>query len=156
MSLALHTTDNGDLSTTYGKTIAIQNWIGGKEQPARSGETFNSTNPSDTRDIVAVVPSSAAADMNEAITAAEGMRREWRNTPAPVRANIIGTFGELMAEIKDDIAYLATREMGKTLREAGGSVQEAIDTAQFFQSEGRRRCAIKSFSPTDVRKALWE
>ena len=41
-------------------------------------------------------------------------------------------------EYKDDIVRVETREIGKTLKESAGSVQEAIDTCLFFQSEGRR------------------
>jgi len=39
---------------------------------------------------------------------------------------------------KEHLSRLVTREMGKTLKEARGDVQEAIDTCHFFQSEGRR------------------
>ena len=39
---------------------------------------------------------------------------------------------------KDEIVAIETREIGKTLKESAGSVQEAIDTCLFFQSEGRR------------------
>ena len=41
-------------------------------------------------------------------------------------------------EHKDAIVALETSEIGKTLKEAAGYVQEAINTCHFFQSEGRR------------------
>ena len=41
-------------------------------------------------------------------------------------------------EHKDALVALETREIGKTLKESGGEIQEAIDTCLFFQSEGRR------------------
>jgi aldehyde dehydrogenase (NAD+) len=43
-----------------------------------------------------------------------------------------------MEREKEALSRLVTREMGKTLKEARGDVQEAIDTCYFFQSEGRR------------------
>src|SRR5690606_28445217 len=46
--------------------------------------------------------------------------------------------GRLLSENKETLAKIVTREIGKTHKEALGSVQEAIDTAHFFQSEGRR------------------
>ncbi|RJU92269.1 MAG: aldehyde dehydrogenase family protein [Candidatus Poseidoniales archaeon] len=46
--------------------------------------------------------------------------------------------GRLLMEHKDDLVALETREIGKTLKESGGEIQEAIDTCLFFQSEGRR------------------
>ena len=59
-------------------------------------------------------------------------------TPAPTRGQIIGNMGRLLMQYKDDIVRVETREIGKTLKESGGEVQEAIDTCLFFQSEGRR------------------
>ena len=46
--------------------------------------------------------------------------------------------GRLLMEHKDALVALETREIGKTLKESGGEIQEAIDTCLFFQSEGRR------------------
>ena len=43
--------------------------------------------------------------------------------------------GRLLMEHKDDLVRL---EIGKTLKECGGEIQEAIDNCLFFQSEGRR------------------
>ena len=51
-----------------------------------------------------------------------------------------GTAQEKLA-VMEECGIKVTRnpaEMGKTLKEARGSVQEAIDTCHFFQSEGRR------------------
>ncbi|HIO94867.1 MAG TPA: aldehyde dehydrogenase family protein, partial [Candidatus Poseidoniales archaeon] len=63
---------------------------------------------------------------------------DWAATPAPTRGQIIGNMGRLLMQHKDDIVALESREIGKTLKESAGSVQEAIDTCLFFQSEGRR------------------
>src|SRR5690606_11051598 len=46
--------------------------------------------------------------------------------------------GQILREEKESLSRFASREMGKPIREARGSVQEAIDTCDFFQSEGRR------------------
>ena len=130
--------DNGAHNSTYGKTVKGYNYVAGKEQDAADGKRFQSTNPSDHNDIVGDFPLSGKQDVVQAINAAEKAFLQWREVPAPVRANIIGRVGEILKDNKDNIAFLMTREMGKTLKEARGSVQEAIDTAQFFQSEGRR------------------
>ena len=62
----------------------------------------------------------------------------WSSTPAPTRGQVIGNMGRLLMERKDDLVRLQAREIGKTMKECGGEIQEAIDTCLFFQSEGRR------------------
>jgi len=97
-----------------------------------------SINPADKRDIVATF---AEADKNlvrQAAQAARAAQKSWANTPAPVRAGIVHNFGKLLEANKEAYARIVMREIGKPLREAMGSVQEAIDTCQFFVSEGRR------------------
>ncbi|PXY76265.1 MAG: aldehyde dehydrogenase, partial [Methanobacteriota archaeon] len=77
-------------------------------------------------------------DVHDALAAASAAFPGWAATPAPTRGQVIGNMGRLLMEHKDAITALETREIGKTLKESAGSVQEAIDTCLFFQSEGRR------------------
>ena len=58
--------------------------------------------------------------------------------PAPIRGEMVGNMGTAITREKESLSRLISREMGKTLKEARGEVQEAIDTCHFFQSEGRR------------------
>src|SRR5690606_34975023 len=83
-------------------------------------------------------PLSTETDVEMACNVAKEAYKEWKNTPAPIRGEIIGNVGRLLSENKETLAKIVTREIGKTHKEALGSVQEAIDTAHFFQSEGRR------------------
>jgi aldehyde dehydrogenase (NAD+) len=46
--------------------------------------------------------------------------------------------GDLMVQRKEELARIMTREMGKPLLETRGDVQEAIDTAYYCATEGRR------------------
>lgn len=46
--------------------------------------------------------------------------------------------GDLLSAGKEALARAMTREMGKVLTETRGDVQEAIDTAYYAASEGRR------------------
>jgi alpha-ketoglutaric semialdehyde dehydrogenase len=129
---------NSKFDREYGKTLVGYNLIDGKDTESESRARFNSTNSSQTEDVVGTFPQSTEKDVRSAVEAANRAFLKWKHVPAPVRANIIGKAGELLAQHKSEIAYLMTREMGKTLKESNGSVQEAIDTCQFFQSEGRR------------------
>ena len=114
------------------------NIINGQLTLASDGETFASTNPAILADTLGEFPLSTKADVNAALDAAHAAFPGWAATPAPTRGQIIGNMGRLLMEHKDAIVALETREIGKTLKEAAGSVQEAIDTCHFFQSEGRR------------------
>lgn len=117
-------------------SLVVQNFIGGA--PRSSQEVFERHNPANRDDVVTVAPLATADQVRDACQAARGAQRSWARVPAPQRAQVIGRLGELLRSNKEQLARFVTREMGKPLREARGSVQEAIDTAEFFQSEGRR------------------
>jgi acyl-CoA reductase-like NAD-dependent aldehyde dehydrogenase len=114
------------------------NIINGQLKTASDENTFKSINPANKNDCLGVFPLSTREDVNDAISAARSAFSKWSSTPAPTRGQIIGNMGRLLMEHKDAIVALETREIGKTLKESAGSVQEAIDTCLFFQSEGRR------------------
>ena len=114
------------------------NIINGQLTLASDGATFTSINPAILADTLGHFPLSTKADVNAALDAAHEAFPGWAATPAPTRGQIIGNMGRLLMDHKDAIVALETREIGKTLKEAAGSVQEAIDTCLFFQSEGRR------------------
>ena len=114
------------------------NIINGQLANASDGESFQSTNPALLADCLGEFPLSTRDDVHAALKAARAAFPAWSATPAPTRGQIIGNMGRLLMEHKDDLVALETREIGKTLKESGGEIQEAIDTCLFFQSEGRR------------------
>ena len=75
---------------------------------------------------VSEVPLSTRDDVHAAIAAARAALTEWAATPAPTRGQIIGNMGRLLMEHKDELVRLQAREIGKTLKECGGEIQEAI------------------------------
>jgi acyl-CoA reductase-like NAD-dependent aldehyde dehydrogenase len=114
------------------------NFIDGEWRRATGGETFDSVNPSDTRDVIGRFQASTAADVAEAIRAAEMAYRSWSRVPAPKRGEILYRFGGLLTDHKERLARAMSREMGKVIAEARGDVQEAIDIAFLMGGEGRR------------------
>ncbi len=118
----------------------VQGWniINGQLKQSSDGSTFESRNPAILDDCVGIFPLSNETDVHEALAAARDAFPSWAATPAPTRGQIIGNMGRLLMEHKDAVVAIETREIGKTLKESAGSVQEAIDTCLFFQSEGRR------------------
>ena len=134
MSARLETQPNDP----YPPTVVVQNLVGGRACPAETGERFDSRSAGDDRDLVGTAPRSGAADVRSACRAAGEAFKTWSVTPAPVRGEIVGRIGAALSEHKELLSRVICREIGKTMREARGEVQEAFDTAHFFQSEGRR------------------
>ncbi len=114
------------------------NYIGGEWVKSSSGEWFDNVNPADTADVIGRFPKSNEEDVNNAVAAAREASTRWRRTPAPKRAELLFTLGEVLRKNKDSFTRQMTREMGKVLKEAGGDVQEAIDCTYYTAGEGRR------------------
>ena len=119
-------------------TPTFGNFIDGTWRPSHSGRTFASHDPSDDRHVIGHFAASDAADVAEAVRAAESAFPAWRRTPAPRRGELLYGFAALLAQHKERLARALTAEMGKVLPEARGDVQEAIDIAYLMAGEGRR------------------
>ncbi len=119
-------------------TTAYKNLIGGRWVDAKSGATFDSVSPANHDDVIGTFPASAAADVDAAVAAAKAAYPAWALMPAPKRGEILFKVARILAEHKEELSRLMTREMGKVLPEARGYVQEAIDVAYYMAGEGRR------------------
>src|SRR5207248_9901860 len=84
--------------------------------------------------------------------AAKTAYESWRLVPAPKRGEVLFRFAQLLAEHKDEVTELMTREMGKVRAEAAGDVQEAIDMAYYIGGEGRR--LFGQTTPSELRDKL--
>jgi len=126
----------GKQSSSYGPQLEGGHFIGGKL--IRGSQHFKSINSSDNQDIVGSFPKATAEEVQNAVKTANEAFLNWRKVPAPIRGSAIGRLSQVMEREKESLAWIITREIGKPFRESLGEVQEAIDTAQFFQSEGRR------------------
>jgi len=116
----------------------FQNFIGGHWVEPSTGAWFENRNPARTEDLVGLFPRSGAEDVERAVASAAAAFPAWSRTPAPERGAILKEAGDLLTRRKDEIARVATREMGKVLAETRGDVQEGIDTAYYAATEGRR------------------
>ena len=114
------------------------NIINGELTLASDGATYESINPAWLDDCLGEFPLSTKEDVHDALRAARVAFPDWAATPAPTRGQVIGNMGRLLMQHKDELVRLQAREIGKTIKECGGEIQEAIDTCLFFQSEGRR------------------
>jgi alpha-ketoglutaric semialdehyde dehydrogenase len=116
----------------------LKNFIGGAWRESASGTLVDDLNPADVADVVAEAPASTAAEAAEACDAAAGAFEGWRNTPAPVRGQILFRVQRRMEERRHELAEALTREEGKTIAESRGEIQRAINVVEFFAGEARR------------------
>ncbi|MDH5458169.1 MAG: aldehyde dehydrogenase family protein [Nitrospinota bacterium] len=116
----------------------FKNYINGKWKASSSGETFENVNPANHNEVLGRFQKSNKKDVNEAISAAENAQKQWRETPAPKRGEILFKVAELLQQQKESLAQDMTREMGKVISETRGDVQEAIDLTYYTAGEGRR------------------
>ncbi len=70
-------------------------------------------------------------DYNEVRKQAQRAFEVWRNIPAPKRGEIVRQIGLRLRENKEKLGKLVTLEMGKSLQEGYGEVQEMIDICDF-------------------------
>jgi acyl-CoA reductase-like NAD-dependent aldehyde dehydrogenase len=115
-----------------------RNFIKGEWVDSTSPNTTENVNPANTQDIIGTVRLSTREEARSAVEAAASAAREWRSTPAPARGRIIARAARLLEQEKENIAALLTREEGKTISEARGELQRAINVAEFCAGESRR------------------
>ncbi|OGA46214.1 MAG: methylmalonate-semialdehyde dehydrogenase (acylating) [Betaproteobacteria bacterium RIFCSPLOWO2_12_FULL_62_58] len=115
-----------DIQTT--ETVSL--WINGNKRPTTSGRFGEVTNPATGR-VARRVPFCNAADIDAAVQSAQRAFPAWRDMPPLRRARILMRFRELLDQNKDELARLITDEHGKTLADAGGSVQRGIEVVEF-------------------------
>jgi alpha-ketoglutaric semialdehyde dehydrogenase len=115
-----------------------RNYINGEWTESKSTKVVERRNPANTDDVVARAPLSTRQEAKEAIVAAKGAFRAWRETPAPVRGDILFRAARLMEEQREELARLLTREEGKPLKDALGEVQRSVNIIEFMAGEARR------------------
>ncbi|MDF2382683.1 aldehyde dehydrogenase family protein [Nostoc ellipsosporum NOK] len=94
------------------------------------GEVIDSFSPVDGKKIASVT-SADRASYETLVTKAQAAFLEWRTWPAPKRGEIVRQIGEALRKYKTPLGKLVSYEMGKSLQEGYGEVQEMIDICDF-------------------------
>lgn len=105
-------------------------WIDGAPAP--------NVNPSDVTDIVGDYAAGDASLAAEAISAAREALAEWRFSPPLQRHAILSATARELAERREELGRLLSREEGKTLAEGIGEVTRAAQIFDFFAGEAVR------------------
>lgn len=80
---------------------------------------------------IAEVSITSEAEYQAVVERAQEAFLQWRLMPAPKRGEIIRQYGEVLRQHKDALGKLVSYEMGKSLQEGWGEVQEMIDICDF-------------------------
>jgi aldehyde dehydrogenase (NAD+) len=106
-----------------GISTGVNNWDG-------SGQTFESFSPVNGEKI-AEISSADKVDYDKVVATAQAAFIEWRRVPAPRRGEIVRQMGDQLRLHKTALGTLVSYEMGKSLQEGLGEVQEMIDICDF-------------------------
>ena len=94
------------------------------------GKLIESFSPTDGK-LIAKVTMANDSDYDQVINTAKKAFLEFRQIPAPKRGELVRQFGLKLRAYKDDLGKLVSYEMGKSLQEGLGEVQEMIDICDF-------------------------
>ncbi|MBJ2125948.1 aldehyde dehydrogenase family protein [Flavobacterium sp. IB48] len=94
------------------------------------GEILESYSPVDGQ-LIGKIKTSSPADYEKVMEVANVAFKEFRLMPAPQRGEIVRQFGEKLRKNKEALGKLVSYEMGKSLQEGYGEVQEMIDICDF-------------------------
>ncbi len=95
-----------------------------------SGRTIESFSPVDGK-LIAKVTMSGESDYDKVVETAQKAFLEFREIPSPKRGELVRQLGLKLREYKEDLGKLVSYEMGKSLQEGLGEVQEMIDICDF-------------------------
>ncbi|MFM1887068.1 MAG: hypothetical protein RL026_2225 [Pseudomonadota bacterium] len=91
-----------------------------------------------TGDVIGQVPLATPEDLDRALAAAERAWPVWRALQPAQRGRILHRAAELIRERSEEIARIATQEMGKTLHETRIEAAIAAEIFTWYAEEGRR------------------
>lgn len=114
----------------------LKNYVGGKWIDSTSEVLRDVVNPA-TGEVIAKVPDSSRAEVDEAVAIAREAFLEWRHVSAVKRTRPFFHLKHLLEENKEDLARSLVQEMGKAIKDARTEMLRAIE-------EIEAACAIPS------------
>ncbi|MDD9950766.1 MAG: aldehyde dehydrogenase family protein [Zetaproteobacteria bacterium] len=110
-----------------------------------TGSALVSYSPIDSAPL-AKVQAATDATYQQIIEQATVAAQFWRGVPAPQRGEFIRIYGDLLRASKKELGCLVSVEMGKSLTEGEGEVQEMIDICDYAVGLSRSMCGRTLFS----------
>ncbi|MDB4280371.1 aldehyde dehydrogenase family protein [Flavobacteriaceae bacterium] len=107
--------------------------------------------------LIGKVTTTTKEEYQTVIETAQKAFLSFRTMPAPLRGEIVRQFGNKLRELKKPLGKLVSYEMGKSLQEGYGEVQEMIDICDFAVGLSRQLNGqtIPSERPGHVMREQW-
>lgn len=122
------------MNTKFLKQLFIQNSnhsvFNGIESKVGLGEKIDSISPVNAS-IIGSVFLANSSDYHNLVKDSQQAFAYWKNIPAPKRGEIVRQIAIAFRENKESLGQLVSYEMGKSLQEGMGEVQEVIDICDF-------------------------
>ncbi|PNZ29317.1 aldehyde dehydrogenase [Staphylococcus petrasii] len=100
---------------------------------SKSNETMDVINPA-TGEKIDTITFATEEEVNEAIEKSKHAQREWERVPAPTRAEHVKLLIPLLEQNKDELAKLYVEEQGKTIAQAEGEIDKAVQYIDYMAS----------------------
>src|SRR5688500_8668574 len=110
-----------------------------------AGEKIESYSPVDGK-LIGIVQGASRKNYDAVIEKSQQAFLEWRTWPAPKRGEIVRQIGEALRKYKEPLGKLVSYEMGKSLQEGEGEVQEMIDICDFAVGLSRQLYGLSMHS----------
>ncbi len=123
----------------------------GHEWIKSSGAIISSYSPVDGQ-LIGTVQTADKAAYDAAIAKAQEAFETWRMWPAPKRGEVVRQLGEALRAKKDALGKLVSYEMGKSLQEGLGEVQEMIDICDFAVGLSRQLYGLTMHSERPMHR----
>lgn len=114
-----------------------QVYINGQWLDADDGKSLPVTNPA-TDEIIGRVPSVSAAQVEQAVQAAEAALEGWKQKTAKERSALLRTWFNLIVENQEDLAVILSTEQGKPITESRGEILYGASFIEWFAEEAKR------------------
>jgi acyl-CoA reductase-like NAD-dependent aldehyde dehydrogenase len=116
--------------------VAVQDYrllIGGKDQPAASGETFETVSPT-TNQVIGRVAKAGLEDVERAVTAARQAfdAGPWPRMTPQERSRALHRVADLLRERIDEISRIETMNCGKIIVESRGDVTASANCFEYY------------------------
>lgn len=118
-------------------------------------KTFSTTNPA-TGEIIEEFPFVGDDEISTVLDRAQQAFTEWAARPIEERAAIVKRVSELFTEKADELAQIATQEMGKPIREMLEETEFCADIFNYYATHGPEQLADQILSETDESIASLE
>ncbi len=102
--------------------------------------------------LIAKLSSATKDDYEKVVSTAQKAFKTWRTMPAPKRGDIVRQFGDKLRKYKEPLGKLVSYEMGKSLQEGLGEVQEMIDICEFAVGQSRQLYGLTMHSERPLHR----